>query len=252
MAENFKISIITVCFNTVGQIRHTIEAVAGQDYPNIEHIVIDGGSTDGTVTILEEYAGKIKYISESDKGIYDAMNKGVKLASGHAIGTLGAGDFYPNAQVISKVVEGFAKYQADAIYGDKQYVHPENIEKVVRYWNPGPYKIDNWLEGWMPPHQAFYLRKSAFEKYGMYMEEFRTAGDYELMLRMLYKHKLTAHYIPELLVTMLTGGSSTASIGHRIKANLEDRKAWQVNNLNPKWYTLYMKPLGKIFQFLKS
>lgn len=252
MAENLKISIITVCFNTVQQIRHTIESVAGQTYPNIEHIIIDGGSTDGTVEILKEYAGKIKYISEPDKGIYDAMNKGVKLATGFAIGTLGAGDFYPNTQVISKVVEGFQKYKTDAIYGDKQYVHPENTEKVVRYWNPGPYNIENWLEGWMPPHQSFYLRKNAFEKYGLYMDEFRTAGDYELMLRMLYKHKLTAHYIHELLVTMLTGGSSTASISHRIKANLEDRKAWKMNNLEPKWYTLYMKPLGKIFQFLQK
>jgi glycosyltransferase involved in cell wall biosynthesis len=246
-----KISIITVCFNSKDFIRKTLETVASQDYQNIEHVVVDGGSTDGTVAILKEYKSKIVFISEPDKGIYDAMNKGVKLATGDAIGTLGAGDFYPNNQVISKVAASFEKYKTDAIYGDKQYVNPENTQKVVRYWNPGEYKIESWLEGWMPPHQAFYVKKSAFEKYGMYIDEFRSAGDYELMLRMLYKHKLSAKYIPELLVTMLTGGTSTASISNRIKANLEDRKAWKVNDLVPKWYTLYWKPLGKVLQFLK-
>ncbi len=247
-----KISIITVCFNSKDFLRQTLETVASQNYSNIEHVVVDGGSKDGTVAILEEYKNKIVYISEPDKGIYDAMNKGIKLASGDAIGTLGAGDFYPNNQIISKVALAFEKHKTDAIYGDKQYVHPKNIEKVVRYWSPGEYKIDNWLEGWMPPHQSFYLRKIAFEKYGLYMVEFRSAGDYELMLRMLYKHKLTAKYIPELLVTMLTGGTSTASFSNRIKANLEDRKAWKVNNLEPKWYTLYRKPLAKLKQFLKK
>jgi glycosyltransferase involved in cell wall biosynthesis len=246
-----KISIITVCFNSKDFIQQTIDSVAAQTYPNIEHVVIDGGSTDGTVAILEANKHKINYISEPDKGIYDAMNKGVKLATGDAIGTLGAGDFYPNNSVISKVAAGFEKYKTDAIYGDKQYVNPENIEKTVRYWSAGEYKIENWLEGWMPPHQAFYLRKNAFEKYGLYLPEFRSAGDYELMLRMLYKNKLSATYIPELLVTMLTGGTSTASFSNRIKANLEDRKAWLVNNIEPKWYTLYMKPLGKVLQFLR-
>lgn len=246
-----KISIITVCFNSKDFIQQTIDSVAAQSYPNIEHVIIDGGSTDGTVAILEANKAKINYISEPDKGIYDAMNKGVKLATGDAIGTLGAGDFYPNNTIISKVAAAFEQYKTDAIYGDKQYVNPENIEKTVRYWAAGEYKIENWLEGWMPPHQAFYLRKNAFEKYGLYMTEFRSAGDYELMLRMLYKHKLTAQYIPELLVTMLTGGTSTASFSNRIKANLEDRKAWLVNNIEPKWYTLYMKPLGKVLQFFR-
>ncbi len=246
-----KVTIVTVCFNSKNFIQKTIDTVAQQTYGNIEHVIIDGGSTDGTVAILENNSEKIRYISEPDKGIYDAMNKGVKLATGEVIGTLGAGDFYPNNKVISHVIAGFEQYKTDAIYGDKQYVHPENTEKVVRYWSPGIYKIENWLEGWMPPHQSFYLLKTAFEKYGLYMDEFRTAGDYELMLRMLYKHKLTAQYIPELLVTMLTGGSSTASLSHRIKANLEDRKAWEVNGILPKWYTLYMKPLGKLGQFLK-
>jgi glycosyltransferase involved in cell wall biosynthesis len=246
-----KISVITVCYNSKNFIRQTLESVAAQNYSEIEHVVIDGGSTDGTVEILKEYKDKIKFISEPDKGIYDAMNKGVKLATGFAIGTLGAGDFYPNNEVIRKVASALKSYNTDAIYGDKQYVNPDNIQKVVRYWNPGEYKYENWLEGWMPPHQSFYLKKAAFEKYGYYLDDFRSAGDYELMLRMLYKYKLTAQYIPELLVTMLTGGTSTVSFSNRIKANLEDRKAWLVNDIEPKWYTLYKKPLSKVFQFLK-
>jgi glycosyltransferase involved in cell wall biosynthesis len=247
-----KVSIITVCFNSKNFIQKTIDSVAQQAYKNIEHVVIDGGSKDGTLDILKANAHQITFISEPDKGIYHAMNKGVKLASGEVIGTLGAGDFYPDNQVISHVVNAFAQYNTDAVYGDKQYVHPENLEQVVRYWSAGEYKKENWLEGWMPPHQSFYLKKIAFEKYGLYVEEFRSAGDYELMLRMLYKHNLTAHYIPKLLVTMLTGGASTASISNRIKANLEDRKAWTINDLTPKWYTLFRKPLGKVLQFLKK
>ncbi|MES2796018.1 MAG: glycosyltransferase family 2 protein [Bacteroidota bacterium] len=246
-----KISIVTVCYNSKNFIRQTLESVATQDYPNIEHVVIDGGSNDGTVEILNEYKDRIIFISEPDKGIYEAMNKGVKLATGEVIGTLGAGDFYPNNQVIGKVAATFERYGTDSIYGDKQYVHPGNIQKTVRYWKSGEYKIENWLKGWMPPHQSFYLKKKAFENYGYYLEQFRSAGDYELMLRMLYKHKLSTHYLPELLVTMLTGGTSTVSFSNRIKANLEDRKAWLLNGIEPKWYTLYAKPLSKVLQFLQ-
>jgi glycosyltransferase involved in cell wall biosynthesis len=246
-----KISIITVCFNAAAFLKTTIDSVSNQDYSDIEHVIIDGGSNDGTIDILKANANKIVFISEPDKGIYDAMNKGVKLASGSIIGTLGAGDFYPNNQVISKIAQAFITYNTDSIYGDKQYVHPHNTEKVIRYWNPGEYKIENWLKGWMPPHQSFYIKKEAFQKFGLYLDAFRSAGDYELMLRMLYKHKLSAKYIPSLLVTMLTGGTSTASLLNRIKANLEDRKAWKINNLKPRWYTLFAKPMSKLSQFFK-
>lgn len=247
-----KISIITVSFNSAATIRQTIESVLAQDYPALEYIVVDGASKDGTVEILKSFGDKIKFISEPDKGIYDAMNKGLKLATGDAIGTIGGDDFYPNNQVISEVAKAFITSQADAVYGDIQFINPDDIHIIVRYWKAGEYSRENWLNGWMPPHLSFYLKKSAFERYGDYITDFTCSGDYELMLRMLYKNKLSAHYLPLTLTTMRNGGTSTASLKHRYRANMEDRRAWRINNLKPHWYTLWMKPLSKIAQLFKK
>ena len=243
-----KISIITVSFNSAKTIRQTIESVLSQDYDDLEYIVVDGASKDGTVDILKEYEGKIKYISEPDKGIYDALNKGVKLATGEVIGTIGGDDFYPNTQVISHIVKAFQDFKTDAIYGDKQYVNIGDDNTIVRYWRSGEYQRENWLKGWMPPHLSFYLKKSAIETYGNYITDFTCSGDYELMLRMLYKNNLSAHYLPEVVMTMRNGGTSTASWKHRYRANMEDRRAWQINGLRPHWFTLWLKPISKISQ----
>lgn len=243
-----KISIITVSFNSAKTIRQTIESVLSQDYDDLEYIVVDGASKDGTVEILKEYESKIKYISEPDKGIYDALNKGVKLATGEVIGTIGGDDFYPNTHVISHIAKAFQDFKTDAIYGDKQYVNMGDDDTIVRYWRSGEYQRENWLKGWMPPHLSFYLKKSAFEQFGYYITDFTCSGDYELMLRMLYKHKLTAHYLPEVVMTMRNGGTSTASWKHRYRANMEDRKAWRINGLKPHWFTLWLKPISKISQ----
>ncbi len=243
-----KISIITVSFNSAKTIRQTIESVLSQDYLDLEYIVVDGASKDGTVDILKDYEGKIKYISEPDKGIYDALNKGIKLASGEVIGTIGGDDFYPNTHVISHIAKAFEKFKTEAIYGDKQYVNMGDDNTIVRYWRSGEYLRENWLKGWMPPHLSFYLKKSAFQKYGNYVTNFTCSGDYELMLRMLYKHKLTAHYLPEVVMTMRNGGTSTASWKHRYRANMEDRQAWKINGLRPYWFTLWLKPISKISQ----
>ena len=243
-----KISIITVSFNSAKTIRQTIESVLSQDYLDLEYIVVDGASKDGTVNILREYDGKIKYISEPDKGIYDALNKGIKLATGEIIGTIGGDDFYPNACVISNIAKAFIDFKTDAIYGDKQYVNMGDDDTIVRYWRSGEYQRENWLKGWMPPHLSFYLKKSAFQKYGDYVTDFTCSGDYELMLRMLYKNQLTAHYLPEVVMTMRNGGTSTASWKHRYRANIEDRRAWQINGLKPHWFTLWLKPISKISQ----
>jgi glycosyltransferase involved in cell wall biosynthesis len=243
-----KISIITVSFNSAKTIRQTIESVLSQDYLDLEYIVVDGASKDGTVDILKEFEGKLKYISEPDKGIYDALNKGVKLATGEVIGTIGGDDFYPNTHVISHIAQAFETFKTEAVYGDKQYVNMGDDNTIVRYWRSDEYNRENWLKGWMPPHLSFYLKKSAFDKYGDYITDFTCSGDYELMLRMLYKNNLTAHYLPEVVMTMRNGGTSTASWKHRYRANMEDRRAWKINGLKPHWFTLWLKPISKISQ----
>jgi glycosyltransferase involved in cell wall biosynthesis len=247
-----KVSIITVSYNSDKTIRQTIESVLSQDYSDLEYIVVDGGSRDKTVEILKSFGDKIKYISEPDNGIYDAMNKGMAMATGDVIGTIGSDDFYPDFQVISKIVGAFEYYKTDSIYGNIQFVNPGQEDKVVRFWEAGEYQYDNWLNGWMPPHPTFYLKRIAFEKFGNYHTNFVCSGDYELMLRMLYKHKLSAAYLPEVLMTMRNGGTSTASLRHRYRANQEDRLAWKMNDLTPRWYTLLMKPLSKIIQLFRN
>lgn len=243
-----RISIITVSFNSAATIRQTIESVLAQDYKDLEYIVVDGASKDGTVEILKSFGDQLKFISEPDKGIYDAMNKGLKIATGQVIGTIGGDDFYPNPNIISSVAEAFVQFGTDAVYGDIQFINPDDIHTIVRKWQAGNYNRANWLKGWMPPHLSFYLKKSAFEQFGDYITDFTCAGDYELMLRMMFKHELTAQYLPKMLMTMRNGGTSTASLKHRYRANMEDRKAWRINGLKPHWYTLWMKPLSKISQ----
>lgn len=243
-----KVSIVTVAYNSAKTIQQTIESVLSQDYDNIEYIIVDGGSKDGTQEIIKKYGDKIKWISEPDKGIYDAMNKGLKLATGDIVGNLNADDFYPNTTVTSSVVRTFEQNDCDAVYGNKQYVDEVDTSKLLRNWVAGPYKRENFLNGWMPPHLSFYLKKEAYDKYGGYNDTFVSSGDYEMMLRMLYKHNLKPAYLDKVTVIMRDGGTSNAGISNRIRANKEDRRAWKINGLKPRWYTLYWKPLSKISQ----
>ena len=245
-----KISIVTAAYNSAATIKDTIESVLSQDYPNIEYIVADGGSKDGTVEILKSYGDKIKWVSEKDSGIFEAMSKGVKMATGDAIGIVGSDDFYPDNKAISRVVKGFEDSKADSIYGDLFYVDAEDTNKIVRIWNSGKYDKRRFLNGWMPPHTAFFLKKSAYDNHGLYDSSYRFAGDYELMLRMLYRYNVSSYYIPYVLMKMRAGGNSNGSIKGRIKANKEDRRAWTDNGLEPRWYTIYAKPLSKIFQWI--
>jgi glycosyltransferase involved in cell wall biosynthesis len=246
-----RISIITVSYNSAKTIKDTIDSVLSQDFPEIEFIIVDGHSNDGTQEIVKSYGDKIsKFVSEKDKGIYDAFNKGIRLATGDIIGFIGSDDFYPNASVIKKVAESFKKNHTDSLYGDIQYINEES--KIVRYWKAGKYKTSKFVLGWMPPHLSFYLKRDIYQKFGLYKDNFLIAGDYELMLRMLYKHKITTQYLPEVLVTMRIGGASTKNINNRIIANMEDRQAWVSNGLKPKFYTLFLKPLLKIPQFFKK
>lgn len=247
-----KISIITVCYNSAKTIESTIQSVIGQSYQNIEYIIVDGLSTDATLTIVNKYADRITaIISEKDKGMYDALNKGIAIATGDIIGILNADDFYVDANVIQKIATVFETQHCDASYADLDYVAADDPQKIIRHWVSGYYKEGMFVTGWMPPHPTFFVRKNIYEKYGTFNSSLTSAADYELMLRFIHRHKIKLAYIPEVLVKMRVGGKSNISLRNRLIANKEDRQAWQLNNLQPKWYTLIVKPLSKLKQFLK-
>lgn len=246
-----KVSIITVVFNGAKTVEHCINSVISQSHKAIEHIIIDGGSTDGTLKITDKYSSNIaKVISEPDNGIYDAMNKGITLATGQIVGILNSDDFYVDENVLSRVAETFNNADIDSCYGDLVYVDPENTDKVLRYWKSSPYNEKLFHSGGMPPHPTFFVRRSIYEKYGSFNTDLSQAADYELMLRFMVRHGITTIYIPEVLVKMRTGGMSNVSVKNRLKANLQDRQAWKINGLKPMPWTLYMKPLSKVGQYL--
>lgn len=246
-----KVSIITISFDSAETLQDTIQSVAIQSYPDIEYIIIDGGSTDGTLDIINKNSDIIStWVSEPDKGIYDAMNKGIRMATGDIIAIMNSDDFYVHADVISQVVERFRKSGADSVYGNIQYIDRHEPTKVIRNWVSGHYQRQKFLMGWMPPHPAFFVKRNIYHTYGNFDTRLKTSADYELMLRFLYKHKISSHYLPELLVYMRTGGASNQSWKKRIAANFEDRRAWKLNGLRPYFFTALLKPLRKIKQFI--
>lgn len=245
-----KISIITASYNNADTIRDTIVSVLEQDYPEIEYIIIDGASSDDTLKVVGEFRPRIaKVISEKDAGIYDALNKGIENASGDVIAFLHADDIYADKNVISKVMKIFNDGNADSVYGDLYYVDRADTAKIVRNWKAGKYSHGLFLKGWMPPHPSFFLKREMYRKYGSFNTSLRSAADYELMLRMLHKHKISSVYLPEVIVKMRTGGVSNISLRNRIKANREDKRAWKINGLKPGLFTFIRKPLSKISQF---
>lgn len=250
MFKNPKISIITVAFNSQSTISRTIESIFSQDYDNIEYILIDGGSTDWTLDIIENYKDKIDFfVSEEDDGIYDAMNKGIRQATGDIVGILNSDDFYPNNTVISDVVDVFRKDNCDSLYGDLVYVKLSNAKNIVRYWKAGIFSQLKLKRGWMLPHPTFFVKKSIYDRFGLYNTELRSAADYEMILRLLYKYSITVSYIPIILVKMSIGGTSNANIINRMRANKEDGKAWRLNNLKEPRFVRLLKPLQKVKQF---
>lgn len=245
-----KFSIITVSYNSAKTIEQTILSVINQKYPFIEYIIIDGASQDETLSIIEKYQPKISIVvSEKDNGIYHAMNKGISLATGDVIGILNSDDFYSDENVLNDVATQFEHGKADAIYADLQYVDAEDTRKIVRFWKSGKYKPGDFLFGWMPPHPTFFVKKEIYNKYGLFNLDFRSSADYELMLRFIHKHQISINYLPRVIVKMRVGGQSNVSTQNRIKANLEDRKAWEINGLKPYFFTLFLKPIRKINQF---
>lgn len=250
IAKNPKVSIITVLLDNKRYIQDAIESVLNQTYTNIEYIVIDGGSVDGSLEIINQYKDRIShFISEPDNGVYDALNKGLALATGDIIGLLHSDDFFENTDVVQQIVQAFLQSDCDAIYGNLKYVDNTDRDKVIRIWQSGNYLPNMFYKGWMPPHPTFYVKSSVYKKYGYFNVSLKFAADYELMLRFILKHQIKIKYLNSFLVKMRVGGASNRSITNRIKANLEDRKAWRINKLKPGLLTLLLKPFSKISQY---
>ncbi|MDR3088516.1 MAG: glycosyltransferase [Desulfobulbaceae bacterium] len=247
-----QISIITASRNAENTIGDCLKSVARQT-KSCEHLLIDGASTDGTVSVLEQYHGHaILWHSESDKGVYDAMNKGIFLAKGQIIGLLNADDRYASDDILATVAATFADPGVDACYGDLCYVAADNPEKIVRYWRAGSYSPQSFYWGWMPPHPTFFVRRELYERYGGFNLALGSAADYELMLRFLLKWRRKAVYIPKILVNMRLGGLSNRTLANRLRANRNDRLAWKINDLRPFPWTLLAKPLRKIGQWWRK
>ena len=245
-----KISIITVCYNAEDTISDAIQSVLTQDYKDVEYIIVDGKSTDRTLEIIQSIKNRIKLISEKDRGIYDAMNKGINTASGDVIGILNADDVYKNCQVLTEVMDAF-KANVSIVYGDIEYVKYNDLSKVVRKWKAGIFRSGKFKWGWMPPHPGFFVKKSCYESFGLFNLNLSTSADYELMLRMLEVHHLTCHYIPKTITSMRVGGASNSSLKNRLIANRNDKKAWTIHPINPFWFTFILKPLRKLPQFFR-
>ena len=248
-----KVSIITVCFNSNKTIKDTIESVMSQKYDNIEYIIVDGGSTDGTLETLAKYRDQIsKHISEPDTGIYDAMNKGIKLATGDIVGFLNAGDFYAVETAILQIATSFQENDCEIVYADLEYVAENNPGKTVRKWKSQPYQSGLFKKGWHPPHPTFFAKKTVFDKYGAFGLSYNIGADYELMLRFLQKYNIKTEYIPHVLVKMRSGGISNKNLYQIIKANIECYRAWRKNGLKVTPLIMLKKPVSKLVQYMKS
>jgi glycosyltransferase involved in cell wall biosynthesis len=245
-----KVTIITVVYNASCTINDCIDSVLAQSYSDIEYIVVDGASTDNTVDIVKSYGSKVAhFISEKDLGIYDAMNKGIALATGDVVGILNADDMYSDNFVIETVVKKIIANQADALYADLIFVAKNNITKIARYWKSGDYNLEKFLYGWMPPHPTFFVKRKYYEEFGTFRVDFGSAADYELLVRFCYKHKLKVIYLPQIIIKMRLGGISTKSLKSRIAANKYDKRTWVSNGIKAFWFTSYLKPIRKITQF---
>ncbi|MBP9078798.1 MAG: glycosyltransferase [Flavobacteriales bacterium] len=247
-----KVSVITVCYNAAAEIDETIRSVLVQDHPDIEHIVIDGGSSDGTQERIQRYQECLAHcVSEPDQGVYDAMNKGLRLATGEVVAFVNAGDLMATRNTVSYMVKAFQDHDAEVMYGDALMVDPGDITRVKRFWKGGAYAREQFRKGWMPPHLGTYIRKRAYDRFGPFNTELKVSADYELMFRFLYKHRLPARYVPKVLVRFRLGGVSNRSLGHIWRANLEVYKAWRINGERVSPLIVLRKPLRKLGQMLR-
>ncbi|SEK11279.1 PGL/p-HBAD biosynthesis glycosyltransferase/MT3031 [Marinovum algicola] len=247
-----KISIVTAVFNRVQTIGQALETVSQQTYDAIDHVIQDGGSTDGTLEILEKKSNRnIRIKSAPDAGIYDAINKGITRAEGEVIGLMHSDDFFADDQVLADVAELFEDPDVDGVYGDLQYVAAEDTTRVIRHWRSGPYDPRKLQHGWMPPHPTVYLRRKVFEEFGLYDTSYRIAADYDAMLRYMGKGGIRMAYLPRVMVKMRVGGESNRSLKHIILKSREDYRALRSNGMGGAG-ALVRKNLSKIGQFVNK
>ncbi len=250
--KQLKVSIITVVWNNAETIKDAIDSVLGQTYKNIEYIIVDGASTDGTVEIVQSYGDKItKFVSEKDKGLYDAMNKGLRLATGHVIGILNSDDFYINSDVIQKIVKEFEDKKVDSVYADLVFVKSDNLDKIVRYFDSSHWSPDKFAYGWMPAHPTFFVKREIYDKYGVFRTDLKVAADFDLMARFLFKYKISYNYMQEVIVKMRTGGASTSLFNIIFTNNKEVMKACKENNIDTNWIKVLSKYPKKILGLFK-
>ena len=245
-----KVSVITAVFNGRDTIRDAIESVASQSGADIEHVVVDGASTDGTAEILEGLRDRLDVlVSEKDEGIYDALNKGIGLASGDVVGFLHADDLFADDRVVSKIAAAFEDPEVEAVYGDLEYVSKSDTRRVIRHWRAGEYSVSSLVRGWMPPHPTFYVRRRVYERLGAFDTTHRIAADYDCMLRFLSRGNLVPRYIPGVMVRMRVGGMSNRSLSNVLLKSREDYRALRRNRVGGLG-TLGLKNLRKLRQFL--
>lgn len=248
-----KVTLITATYNSQKHLEDCILSVISQRYHDIEHIIIDGKSKDNTIAIIKKYEKHIdKWVSETDRGMYDAINKGMEMATGDIIGILNSDDMLASEDVIDVIVETFKEKKVDSIYGDLEYVDPTETDKIYRIWKGKPYRRSLFKTGWMPAHPTFYFKRDLLQKYGGYETHYFSAADYEFMARYLYKFKISAWYIPKLIVKMRRGGQSNSNIRMRLRANRRDYLAMKRNNIPFAFIVSILKPLSKLHQYYRK
>lgn len=242
-----KVSVITVTYNSAETLADTIRSVAMQKGVDVEFIIVDGKSKDGTVQVIERHQDKVhSWISEPDKGLYDAINKGLRMATGDIVGVLHSDDFYHREDTLAQVVNAFQEYGVESVFGDVIFVKPDDLTKTVRYYDSGKFSPEKFKNGIMPAHPSFFTYRKNYEKYGFYRTDYKIAADFELLVRFLHTHRLSYHHLPVDLITMRTGGLSTKSWKSNIIINQEDLRACRENGIHTNYFKLYSRYFGKI------
>ena len=248
-----KISLLTVSFNSAATIRQTIESIKSQDHQDIEYIIVDGNSTDATVEIIKSYESFItKWISEPDKGIYDAMNKAIRMTSGDVVGILNSDDFYTSNHILSQVAKAFLDPAIDVVFGDLVFVDPANLNKVIRKYSSEKWHPDKFARGFMPAHPTMFVRRRYYEQFGLFKTDYKIAADYELLIRFLYVHRLRYRYLPLTMVTMRRGGVSSRNMMSNVILNNEIIRGCRENGIRTSVWKVYPKYFTKFFELFRS